>query len=65
MAAGIQKNRFGPFWPLGSIVVVTPGTPVNMMSLVDPSLINAPSQLVPSGLWRWGRAMPPAWRAGR
>jgi hypothetical protein len=33
----------GPFWPLGDIIVVTPGAPVNIMSLVDPSLVNDPN----------------------
>ena len=42
MANGVQKNRSGPFWPLGNIAVVTPGTPVNMMSLVDSANTNAP-----------------------
>lgn len=38
----VAQNRFGPLWPLGFISVVTPGTPVNIMSLVDPTSINAP-----------------------
>lgn len=47
MANGVAKCPNGPFWPLGNIANVTPGTPVNMMSLVDPSLVNAPNAPVP------------------
>jgi hypothetical protein len=47
MANGIQKCPNGPFWPLGNIAVSTPGTPVNMMSIVDPNLVNAPSAPTP------------------
>jgi hypothetical protein len=42
MANSVQKNPEGPFWPVGNIVVVTPGTYVSVMSLVDPSSLNAP-----------------------
>jgi len=42
MANGVSKSPQGPFWPLGNIVVVTPGTPVNMMSLVDSALKGDP-----------------------
>jgi hypothetical protein len=42
MANSIQKNPNGPLWPLGFIAVVTPGTPVSFMSLVDPTNDNAP-----------------------
>ena len=42
MANSVQKNPQGPLWALGNIVVVTPGTQVSIMSLVDPSLIQAP-----------------------
>ena|ERR1700678_709101 len=38
----VQKDYQGPDWPLGTIVVATPGTPVNIMSLVDPSNFAAP-----------------------
>lgn len=38
----VQKDRQGPDWPLGAIVVATPGTPINIMSLVDPSNFQAP-----------------------
>ena len=39
----VQKNFLGPQWPLGFIKVVNAGTPVNIMSLVDPSSVNAPA----------------------
>jgi hypothetical protein len=42
MANSVHKDIQGPDWPLGNIVVVTPGTQVSIMSLVDPSLVNAP-----------------------
>lgn len=42
MANSVQKSPQGPLWPLGNIAVVTPGTPVSIMSLVDPSLLQAP-----------------------
>jgi hypothetical protein len=38
----VHKDRQGPIWPLGMIQVVTPGTPVNLMSLIDAALVNAP-----------------------
>jgi hypothetical protein len=38
----VQKNKQGPIWPLGLILVPTPGTPVNIMSLIDSALVNAP-----------------------
>jgi hypothetical protein len=34
--------KSGPTWPLGLIVVAAAGTPVGIMSLVDPSSVNAP-----------------------
>ena len=37
-----MKDFQGPDWPLGLIVVTSPGTPVSIMSLVDPSNVNAP-----------------------
>lgn len=43
MANSIYKDRQGPDWPLGFISVATPGTPVEMMSLVDPTSVNDPS----------------------
>lgn len=42
MANSIHKDPQGPLWPLGNIVVATPGTPVSIMSLVDSTLSNAP-----------------------
>ena len=47
MANGVQKNPQGPFWPLGSVACVTPGTIVNLMVNVDPTGINAPQSPVP------------------
>ena len=47
----VQKNKQGPVWPLGLIVVPTPGTPIQITSLVDPPITgalsgaNAPEQL--------------------
>lgn len=38
MALSVQKDIQGPLWPLGLITVVTSGTPVNLMSVVDPGL---------------------------
>src|SRR5262252_4665311 len=46
MANGIQKCPSGPFWPLGNLVP-TPSTPMNMMSNVDPNVVNAPQSPVP------------------
>lgn len=43
MANSIHLDKQGPDWPLGNIIVVTPGTPVNIMSLVDASGANAPN----------------------
>jgi len=43
MAQSVAQDINGPIWPLGLIVVVTPGTPVSIMSLVDPSSVNAPT----------------------
>lgn len=45
MANTVEKNRQGPIWVLGNIANVTPGTPVNIMSLVDPGLVNDPNAL--------------------
>ena len=39
----VQKDYQGPDWPLGFIDVVTPGTPVSIMSLVDPNNYAAPN----------------------
>jgi hypothetical protein len=51
MANSVQKDFQGPDWPLGSIIVVTPGTPVSIMANVDPGNVNAPeTALQPAGL---------------
>lgn len=47
MANSVHKDRQGPLWPLGNIVVPTPGTYVSIMSLVDSTNVNAPETLVP------------------
>src|SRR5271155_755400 len=47
MANSVCKDKQGPVWPLGSIVVATAGTPVNIMSLVDASNVNAPETPTP------------------
>jgi hypothetical protein len=47
MANSVHQSRQGPIWPLGSVVVSTPGTIRNMMINVDPNLVNAPSVVVP------------------
>ena len=44
MAQSVMKDRHGPDWPLGLIVVATPGIPVSIMSLVDPTNVNDPGQ---------------------
>ena len=46
MAPSVMLDKHGPIWPLGSIIVATPGTPVNIMSLVDPTLRDAPENAV-------------------
>jgi hypothetical protein len=43
LTASIQQDRLGPDWPLGLIKTVTAGTPVGIMSLVDPNGYNDPS----------------------
>lgn len=50
MAPSVMRDINGPDWPLGNIVVAVPGTPVNIMSLVDPALGSAPEKLLPSPL---------------
>lgn len=47
MANSIHKDRFGPDWPLGLITVAASGTPVSIMSVVDPSSLNAPGTATP------------------
>lgn len=46
----VAKNRYGPVWPLGNIVVPTPGTPVGLMSLVDPTSAAAPETATTPGV---------------
>ena len=43
MALSVQQQRTGPDWPLGYINVANNGTPVNIMSLVDPNNNNHPN----------------------
>ena len=43
MANSVHRDRHGPDWPLGSIVVAAAGTPVSIMSLVDAANANDPS----------------------
>jgi hypothetical protein len=50
MALSVRKDFNGPIWPLGLIVVAAPGTPVNIMSLVDPGLADDPNNLSPGSL---------------
>jgi hypothetical protein len=45
-----MQDPQGVDWPLGFIQVVTPGTPVNLMSLVDPGNNNAPGTPTGPGL---------------
>jgi hypothetical protein len=47
MTASIQKDRVGPDWPLGYINVATPGTPIGIMSVVDPTGVNDPASPTP------------------
>lgn len=42
MGISVHKDKQGPVWPLGQIAVVTPGTQVSIMSLVDAANVNAP-----------------------
>jgi hypothetical protein len=42
MALSQCQARSGPVWPLGCVVVPSPGTPVNIMFNVDPQNNNAP-----------------------
>lgn len=45
----VMLDQFGPDWPLGMIVVATPGTPVSIMSLVDSASVNAPNTATTTG----------------
>jgi hypothetical protein len=42
MALSVHSRPTGAVWPLGAIVVPTPGTPVCIMSLVDANNNNSP-----------------------
>lgn len=42
MANSILKDIHGPDWPLGFVAVAAAGTPVGLMSVVDPNSYNAP-----------------------
>lgn len=48
MTASVSKDRAGPIWVLGNIAVVTPGSPVGIMSLVDSASVNAPESATSS-----------------
>jgi hypothetical protein len=50
MANSVLQDKNGPDWPLGFIKVVTPGTPVSIMSLVDASSLNDPGKATASGV---------------
>lgn len=50
MTTTVNQDWAGPDWPLGAIIVVTPGTPVGVMSLVDPTGKNDPSNPTPGGV---------------
>ena len=43
MPQSIHKDFSGADWPLGFIGVPSPGTPVSIMSLVDPTNLDAPA----------------------
>lgn len=47
MANSVHNDKQGPDWPLGYINVVTPGTPISIMSLVDPTSLNDPATATP------------------
>jgi hypothetical protein len=49
VANSVHQNPQGSIWPLGNIVVVTPGTPVRITNLVDPTNANAPETAVGVG----------------
>lgn len=42
MALSIQRDFNGPDWPAGLITVAASGTPVNIMSVLDPTNLWAP-----------------------
>jgi hypothetical protein len=42
MSNSVLQNPQGTFWPLGFVPVANNGVPVNIMSVVDPGMNNAP-----------------------
>lgn len=48
----IAQNIHGPIWPLGFIEVASKGTPVDIMSVVDPGSLNDPNSSNISGATR-------------
>ena len=50
MANSVHKSYQGPLWPIGSVAVATPGTPVNMMINVDATLSGDPGVIAGIGL---------------
>lgn len=46
MSNSILADIQGPDWPLGSVAVATPGTPVGLMSVADPTSKWAPGTAV-------------------
>lgn len=46
MANSVQRDKNGPDWPLGSIAVPTPGTPVEITSLIDATGTDASSPTI-------------------
>jgi hypothetical protein len=42
VANSVHQDIHGPIWPLGNIPVPTPGTYVNIMNNVDPTLVDSP-----------------------
>jgi hypothetical protein len=46
----VLYDRQGPDWPLGLIAVAAPGTPVGIMSLVDPGSLADPSTPTAAGV---------------
>ncbi len=49
------KDPQGPDWPLGLVVVATPGTPVGIMSLVDSGSLNDPANPTATGVAEYTR----------
>jgi hypothetical protein len=48
MPNSLMRDFNGTEWPLGNILVPVPGTPVNIMSVVDPGLGGNPGSSAPS-----------------